>query len=428
MVHFQREPSRPTAIRVRLRYERVGGRKESQDKDLEKPLEIDRQSILLFFCFVRMISATAIMSASEKATASSSPSSAPSPPCRLSSSDSKMGFAERAISAAGAALVSSIIVNPLDVAKTRLQAQAAGVPYNTSQHQICMAVRCYPSYIYGEQYCASTCCPSDCSRYKEHWMFSTRLWRGTNASLVLAVPTVGIYLPCYDMLRNWMEYITVNSYPNLTPYVPLLAGSAARTLACLACSPIELARTQNCYTDQQAFKASRAGGKPPGIRTTLLGVLSPSRSNNHLEKIQGFRVLWMGAGAQLARDVPFSAICWSTLEPIRRRLLGLVGEDGNAASVLGVNFLAGYVAGSLAAAVTCPLDVAKTRRQIEKDPERMLKTTTRQTIVEVWRREGAKGLFTGVGPRVGRAGPSVGIVVSFYEVVKYFLHGGQATS
>jgi hypothetical protein len=27
---------------------------------------------------------------------------------------------------------------------------------------------------------------------------------------------------------------------------------------------------------------------------------------------------------------------------------------------------------------------------------------------------GLKGLFTGVGPRVARAGPSVGIVVSFY--------------
>lgn len=85
--------------------------------------------------------------------------------------------------------------------------------------------------------------------------------------------------------------------------------------------------------------------------------------------MQNYRALWTGLGAQLARDVPFSAICWSTLEPVRRRLLSLVGgEKANAATVLGANFSAGFVAGSLAAAATCPLDVAKTRRQIEVFP------------------------------------------------------------
>ena len=39
-----------------------------------------------------------------------------------------------------------------------------------------------------------------------------------------------------------------------------------------------------------------------------------------------------------------------------------------------------------------------------------------------------KGLFTGVGPPVGRAGPSVGIVVSFYEIVKCVLRHHYATS
>lgn len=51
-----------------------------------------------------------------------------------------------------------------------------------------------------------------------------------------------------------------------------------------------------------------------------------------------------------------------------------------------------------------------------------LKKTKYMLIWSLIRDGGVKGLFTGVGPRVARAGPSVGIVVSFYEVVKYVLY------
>ncbi|EOY23447.1 Manganese tracking factor for mitochondrial SOD2 isoform 2, partial [Theobroma cacao] len=326
-------------------------------------------------------------------------------------SDSNLGIGERAFSAAGAAFLSAIIVNPLDVAKTRLQAQAAGVPYSHPLSNLIGRMAYFgPNMMFADLRCSPSCtragvhgtvalCPPDCFQYKGTLdVFNkiirqegfSRLWRGTNAGLALAVPTVGIYLPCYDIFRNWMEGLTAQYLPSATPYVPLVAGSLARSLACATCYPIELARTR-----MQAFKETQIGKKPPGVFSTLLGVISNVKGTNPQSSLQGYRVLWSGMGAQLARDVPFSGICWSTLEPIRRKLLGLVGEESNVATVLGANFSAGFVAGSLAAAATCPLDVAKTRRQIEKDPVRALRMTTRQTLMEVWswnRDGGMRGL------------------------------------
>lgn len=361
-----------------------------------------------------------------------------------SNSDETLGFGERAVSAAGAAFLSAIIVNPLDVAKTRLQAQAAGVAYSHPLSNLISRMAYFgPRTMFADLRCSPSCaragihgtvaiCPPDCFQYKGtldvfykiiRQEGFARLWRGTNAGLALAVPTVGIYLPCYDIFRNYLEELASQNVPTATPYVPLVAGALARSLACATCYPIELARTR-----MQAFKVTETGMKPPGVWKTLLGVTSHVKGTGLQNNFQSYRVLWTGMGAQLARDVPFSAICWSTLEPVRRKLLGLVGDEASAVSVLGANFSAGFVAGSLAAAATCPLDVAKTRRQIEKDPIRQLRMTTRQTLLEIWRDGGLKGLFTGVGPRVARAGPSVGIVVSFYEVVKYFLHQHYATS
>lgn len=359
-------------------------------------------------------------------------------------SDGELGIVERAFSAAGAAFLSAVLVNPLDVAKTRMQAQAAGVPYSHPLSNLTSRMAFFgPTMMFADLRCSPSCnragvqgtvaiCPPDCFQYKGtldtfykivRQEGVARLWRGTNASLALAIPTVGIYLPCYDIFRNYLEGFLGQNIPSLTPYAPLLAGSLARSLACTICYPIELAKTR-----MQAFKEINNGKKPPGVMKTLVELLSQVKSTNGLNNLQNSRALWTGLGAQLARDVPYSAICWSTLEPLRRKLLSLTDDRSNALAVFGANFSAGFVAGSIAAAATCPLDVAKTRRQIEKDPARAWSMTTRQTLMQVYRDGGMKGLFTGVGPRVARAGPSVGIVVSFYEVVKYALHHHYATS
>ncbi|KAK2983648.1 hypothetical protein RJ640_023182 [Escallonia rubra] len=355
-------------------------------------------------------------------------------------SDDKLGLAERSFSAAGAAFLSAIIVNPLDVVKTRLQAQAAGVPYSHPLGNLTSRMAFFgPNMMFADLRCSPSCtragvhgtvsiCPPDCFQYKgtidvfykivrQGELLQegiARLWRGTNAGLALAVPTVGIYLPCYDIFRNLLEEFTAQNAPSMTPYAPpLVAGSLARSLACTTCYPIELARTR-----MQAFKLVNGGQKPPGVWQTLVEVVSPIKSTSNLQNKYRLPQCMGHCHSDIVKEKP----------DIRRKLLGLVGEEANAANVLGANFSAGFVAGSLAAAATCPLDVAKTRRQIEKDPARALTMTTRKTLIEIWRDGRMKGLFTGVGPRVGRAGPSVGIVISFYEVVKYALHRHYATS
>lgn len=360
-----------------------------------------------------------------------------SQPANRSNDANSINFAANALSAAGAAFLSAVLVNPLDVAKTRLQAQAAGVPYAHPLSDATSRMAFFgPNMMFADLRCSPTCtragvqgtvsiCPPDCFHYKGtvdviykivRQEGITRLWRGTNAGLALAVPMVGIYLPFYDIFRVRMEEFVANNAPSMGPYVPFVAGALARSLACTTCYPIELARTR-----MQAFKET--GKKPPGVLKTLIGIVSNVNSTTSSQsKLQSYRVLWTGLGAQLARDVPFSAICWSTLEPMRRKLSSIMRDEASVVTVLGSNFAAGFVAGSLAAGATVPLDVARTRRQIEKDPVKALRMTTRQTLIEIWRDGGMRGLFAGVGPRVARAGPSVGIVVSFYEVVKYVLN------
>lgn len=77
----------------------------------------------------------------------------------------------------------------------------------------------------------------------------------------------------------------------------------------------------------------------------------------------------------------------------------------------------GAMSGTIAAAVTTPLDVVKTRQQIMSKGNSQTPSVHR-LLLDIGRNEGLPGLFSGIGPRCIRAAPSCAIVLSTYEFLK----------
>ena len=80
----------------------------------------------------------------------------------------------------------------------------------------------------------------------------------------------------------------------------------------------------------------------------------------------------------------------------------------------------------MASTVTLPMDVIKTRRQIEFGEKSILKVkpgqtqSTLATAREIVASQGARGLFVGLSPRILKVAPACAIMISSYEWCKRF--------
>ena len=264
--------------------------------------------------------------------------------------------------------------------------------------------------------------------------------------MVMAVPANVIYFAGYDWLR-FSKRSPMQARVS-DAYAPLVAGSAARVLAALAVSPIELFRTR-----MQASHASTAAGT---FKETLSGV-------NDMVRTQGYRSLWRGLTLTLWRDVPFSALYWWTYESTRNALIDARGHsrgqiiDASSSisehrsarshqdhtSTLIDSFAAGAVSGALASIVTMPFDVGKTRQQVLQhagDSQtsgaatglgNALRAEDRSMLRFLWhifKEEGATGLFKGWAARTLKVAPACAIMISSYEVGKKMAHARSAKS
>lgn len=291
-----------------------------------------------------------------------------------------------ALAATAGASVVGLVVTPLDVVKVRIQAHVCPVGGTSPCED--------PKHVEGSLDAARKIIRSSGVR---------GLWRGLNVTLLLTIPTTGIYFTLYEAFREQLAARSDFWNPSSTT---LIAGATARIATATAASPLELART-----------GLQAGVGGPNA--TVISVL------RYIRQTQGILAWWRGLGPTLLRDAPFSAIYWSvyeTLKDPKRSLLPhrlfVTGND------FPVYLGAGVGAGGLAALCTVPADVIKTRRQAMIMPAGSTLRAAPSPIMiarEIVANDGIRGLFRGAGPRVAKVGPACAIMMGTFETFRRYL-------
>lgn len=241
------------------------------------------------------------------------------------------------------------------------------------------------------------------------------LWRGLSPTLLMAVPSNVIYFTGYDTLRTsaWSPFTHFGVF-----WGPLIAGSAARAIAATAISPIEMFKTR-----LQAVSNTHLNSSKGIFRATF-------DTTKGMVAKEGVKSLWRGLELTLWRDVPFSGVYWLGYETIksfirseREREWHLSSlhlhhptkrhakKDLHSESTFTDSFIAGAVSGSVAAFLTQPFDVGKTRRQISAHAGIETKGDMPKVLYNIFKAEGASGLWRGCVPRILKVSPACAIMV-----------------
>nr|XP_020640791.1 solute carrier family 25 member 40 [Pogona vitticeps]XP_020640792.1 solute carrier family 25 member 40 [Pogona vitticeps] len=316
----------------------------------------------------------------------------------------KITTSQQAFCSCCGAVITSVLVTPLDVVKVRLQAQSnpslKGKSFLDSDG--------LTDHVYLYENGTGKTWNKTCGRFtgmKDAFVKIAQregikgLWSGLPPSLAVSVPTTVIYFTCYDQLRDaFVSKLEDNDY------IPLIAGGIARLCSATIISPVEMIRTR-MQSQRLTYKQ-------------LLACISSSITKN------GWLSLWKGWGPTVLRDVPFSALYWYNYESFKKTLCK--EADIHEPTVL-ITFSSGAAAGCIAATLTLPFDVVKTHKQTELWETDI--TQSSQKSAPLWRimkrivaENGFTGLFTGIIPRLTKIAPACAIMISTYEYGKSFFH------
>ncbi|KAK9245106.1 mitochondrial carrier domain-containing protein [Lipomyces tetrasporus] len=297
---------------------------------------------------------------------------------------------------------SSVLLQPLDLLKTRIQ-QSPSSTLHSSWQELLADISNGPNTRDGVLTALR------------------KMWRGTLPSVLRTSVGSGLYFSTLHSMRSYIQQHSASSSRPATPsmqrssvlpqiqgYANLLTGSFARGAVGFVMMPVTVLKVRfesTKYAHSSLFQTAKA-------------ILSA----------HGVRGFYYGFGATFVRDAPYAGIYVWLYEYMKSTLpafllgtpfAGRVTTQDCTSQVLSspvsvaVNSICAGIAATTAVTVTNPFDAVKTRMQLFPD---RYGTKMWAAFAAVLREEnGIRGLFDGLGLRVVRKGLSSGIAWCLYE-------------
>ncbi|OCT44380.1 S-adenosylmethionine carrier protein [Cladophialophora carrionii] len=236
------------------------------------------------------------------------------------------------------------------------------------------------------------------------------MYAGLPSALLGSMPSAASFFVVYDGVKR--ELIDNDTPSTHQAYAHMLASSLGEIAACAIRVPTEVVK--------QRAQAGLFGG------STLLAfqdILGLRRSDGYTTMV---RELYRGGGVTIMREIPFTIIQFSLWEYFKAsysaRQHRMHGRQSGMVSAA-ESAVFGSAAGAIAAGLTTPLDVLKTRIMLARKESGVSSERAGAVIVlrQIWAQQGISGLFRGFVPRVGWISTGGAIFLGTYQYISNML-------
>ncbi|KAJ6326757.1 hypothetical protein OIU78_013777 [Salix suchowensis] len=220
----------------------------------------------------------------------------------------------------------------------------------------------------------------------------TGLYRGISSNIASSAPISAIYTFTYESVKG-----------SLLPHFPKEHYSFAHCIAG-GCASIA---TSFVFTPSERVKQQmQIGSHYNNCWSALVGIIGKG----------GFHSLYAGWGAVLCRNIPQSVIKFYTYESLKQSMLS--SQNSSAQPNTLQTLVCGGLAGSTAALFTTPFDVVKTRLQTQIPGSMSPYGNVFHALEEIGKKEGLKGLYRGLTPRLVMYVSQGALFFASYEFLK----------